>query len=293
MSLLLSHQNNVTAKGSAYETALERAAENGHTDIVIDLLDHSIEEPAKKQEMVHRIFCLASYNNHPEVLLWALENGANINGQVKQALHEIPLSWAASRGHNDIVRLLLAKGANQHARRPHQPLSSAVRNGFATTVMLLIDTHIAGCGGGSYRDFFNEEKLSKDFVHHGFIVAAQHGHAHTVRLFVDLGFDLERYPKVGHSALMMAAQEGHQSIARMLVEMGVNVNAEDGKESPVVMAEQYGRADMVALLVQLGAKNMVETRDNGVKILNGEALHDNSRIRVWSAGKYIVDYKSW
>ncbi len=61
----------------------------------------------------------------------------------------------------------------------------------------------------------------------------------------------------------------------------------------MVIAEQYGRDDMVALLIQLGTKNMVETRDNGVKILNGEALHDNSRIRVWSAGNHIVDYKSW
>jgi len=44
----------------------------------------------------------------------------------------------------------------------------------------------------------------------------------------------------------------------------------EGKESPVVMAEQYGRDDMVALLVQLGTKNMVETRDNGVKITMGK-----------------------
>lgn len=145
--------------------------------------------------------------------------------------------------------------------------------------MLLIDDHIAGRGGGTYRDFFNEEKLSRDFVHDLFPVAAQHGHAHIVRLFVELGFDLERFPEVGHSASRMAAEEGYFSIARMLVELGVSVDGKGGEWSLVVAAQQYGRDDMGAFLVQLGAKSMVERRDDSSKVLNGKALCVNSRIR--------------
>lgn len=229
-----------------------------------------------------------------ELALWALENGACINDRVKSSYcrNGIPLSWAASMGHNDVIRLLLSKGAKQHARRPHLPLESAVKGGYSSTVMLLIDDHIRESGGGSYDEFFNEE-FSEHWVRLLLAKAAEHGHTNILQLFIELGFDLARFPEIGRSALYKASLNGHLSVIQKLVEMGVDVNSVSSAGSAVVAAEQDDRDDVVALLVQLGAKNPVEKRGDGSKVLDGKILHVNSRIRVWSAGKYIVDYKKW
>lgn len=45
---------------------------------------------------------------------------------------------------------------------------------------------------------------------------------------------------------------------RMLVKMGFDVNGKGGTSAPVVDAEEHDTEDVVAVLVQLGAKNMVE-----------------------------------
>ncbi|KAK4696271.1 hypothetical protein P7C71_g1620, partial [Lecanoromycetidae sp. Uapishka_2] len=263
VSLLLSPAYDTGALGSSYEVAINCALQNGHMDVVIQLLEHSTFKPSKKQEIVHRALCYAARLGYPDIVSWALANGGKIDGAIRAALGESPISWAALLGHNNIVRLLLAKGANQQARRPHAPLRSAVKNGFATTAMLLIDDHIAKQGGGNYCDFFNEEILSHFWVHSLFSLAAEHGHAHILRLFVDLGFDLKRFPDTGHEALRQATENGYLSIVRMLVvEMGVDVNGKAGivsPSSPVVIAKKLGRDDMVAFLVQLGAENPGES----------------------------------
>lgn len=160
--------------------------------------------------------------------------------------------------------------------------------------MLLMNDHIAKHGGGSYCDFLNEGELSRHWMHDSFSLAAERGHAHIVRLFIDLGFDLERWPQQGHSALRRAAENGYFSVVRnLVVELGVGVDGKGslgGRSSPLVDAEEYGRHDMVAFLVQLGAKNVIERLDDGSKLLAGNLLSDYSRIRIRSGGKYVADY---
>ena len=289
--LLFLPQYRMTPEGVINEHAIEAAAENGSTDVVNRLLDQGGNEASNKQAMIQKILCLACLNDHPDLLLWALENGADISVPVK--LHrnlEIPLVWAACRGHNRVVRLLLTRSGKQHANRPHQALYEAVNAGFASTVMLLIHDHVTTCCRVTYREFLND---SDNFIDVLFRVAARRGHTDIVRLFCDLGFDLERFSKEAQTALKLAAAAGHISMVKMLVERGVCVDGEGGSQSPVVAATKNGRDDMVALLVRLGAKNVVEIRDDGAKLFDGMELNDNSRIRIWSAGRYIVDYKKW
>jgi ankyrin repeat protein len=70
----------------------------------------------------------------------ALDAGADVNGG-KGALHTSPLQYAASRGHAEIVRLLLAFNANVNARNEfnESPLHWAVQARCASTIRLLIE----------------------------------------------------------------------------------------------------------------------------------------------------------
>ena len=287
--LLLLPQYEIAANDSSYEYTIEGAASNGHLPVVECLLNHSTFEAREKKRIIHNAFCLACFNNHSKLALWALENGADINGQVRYRLAEIPLSWAASRGHNDMIRLLLSMGANQHARQPHRPLQAALKAGFARTALLLIDDHVTSNGGGDHRHFIINDKLSGFWIWPLFKWIAGRGHTHVLQLLVDLGFDLETHPEQGRGAMNQAAMNGHQSVIKMLVGMGVEVKDED-----VTVAEEYGRDDMVSLLVQLGAHNEVERREDGSKAVGGKILQDKSRNQVMSgAGRIVVDYKRW
>ena len=53
-----------------------------------------------------------------------------------------PLSWAAARGHEAVVKLLLNKGAKQESKdiNGHTPLLWATKNGHKAVVELLSST---------------------------------------------------------------------------------------------------------------------------------------------------------
>lgn len=63
-----------------------------------------------------------------------LERGANVNVE-DRFYHSTPLAWAVSHGHAEIVRLLLAKGAEGEA----QALESAAGAGKTAVVKLLLE----------------------------------------------------------------------------------------------------------------------------------------------------------
>ena len=247
VNLMLSSSFNLATKGQAYKDAITRAAENGHKDIIVELMKHSI----------------AAHSNHIQLLVKALERGARINDEIKGPRCQTPVSWAAYRGHNDIVDLLLAKGAKEDCR-PYKAFCTAIVYGFASTFMLLLDHYIGEYGRGNYDHVVNN--AASDGAWPPLVeLAAQHGQGNMVRLIHDLRFDLELFPEIGHIALRKAAENGYLSIARMLIEMGVDVDGEDGGGAPVVKAAEFGREDMVTLLVQLKAKTIHALRFGAVE----------------------------
>ena len=159
--------------------------------------------------------------------------------------------------------------------------------------MLLLDHHLTTHGGDNYGDILNKD-ASVGAWPELLRLAAHHGKAHMVHLIIDLGFDLGRFPDIGHISLRKAAENGWLSIARILVEMGVDGDGAGGEMAPAVLASAYGREDMVALLVQLGAKSMVRRQDGSDKVIIDGVSYDNSRIMIWGAGtKEKIDYKRW
>ena len=120
-----------------------------------------------------------------------------------------PLSWAAARGHDAIVRLLIERdgvdiNAKDNWRRT--PLSWAASQGHEAVVRLLIESNSADIDG----------KDNKGKTPH--IWAAEWGHEAVVRLLIEKdGVDINGKDNKGRTPLMWAAELGHEAVLRLLI----------------------------------------------------------------------------
>jgi ankyrin repeat protein len=119
------------------ETALHRAASRGHLTAVALLLDHGAKVDATDGEDVTPLI-LASYRGQTDVVKLLLERGAAVNAREKRnGLSS--LSHAVGRGEKELVRVLLAHGADPLLKDAagRTALERAEANGASEIVALL------------------------------------------------------------------------------------------------------------------------------------------------------------
>lgn len=120
------------------------------------------------------------------------------------------LSWAAAKGHEDVVQLLLERGANIEAKDNcgMTPLSLAAGNGRETVVPLLL----AKGGSVSTRDTLSRTPLSH---------AARGGHDTIVMaLLSHQSVDPDQRDYYGSTPLSIATRNRHTETVKMLLATG-------------------------------------------------------------------------
>lgn len=127
------------------------------------------------------------------------------------------LQAASSMGHEDIVRLLLEKGASVNTRggKYGNALQTASYMGHETIVRILIKNGAdvnAQCG--KYGNALQ--------------AACYEGHETIIRLLIDHRADVNAQGGFFGTALQAASAEGHIKIVRLLIENLANVNAQGG-----------------------------------------------------------------
>jgi len=158
------------------------------------------------------------------------------------------LSWAAIRGHEDVVKLLLQlEDIDSNAKDTEYgrtPLWWAVQCGHEGVVRMLleradINPNTADTGNG-------RTPLSW---------AAERGHEGMVRMLLERA-DINPNTadtKNGRTPLLWAAERGHEGIVRMLLEReGVNPNTVDTRygQTPLLWAARRGYEGIVQLLLE-------------------------------------------
>ncbi|MCX5674731.1 MAG: ankyrin repeat domain-containing protein [Planctomycetota bacterium] len=183
------------------------------------------------------------------------------------------LLWAARNGREDIVRLLLDKGAkiNQGAFAFKTPLAYAKEAGHAAVADLL------SARGATMQDYESKaffavfggdraqmEAMRAEGVNvsalapHGYpliCIAAQGGHVDMAEFLIAQGADVNAsHPQLGYTPLHQAAQEGKAGMARFLLSKGAKINATDKADAtPLHTAAWWGRADVAEVLIAGGA----------------------------------------
>ncbi|KAI0530069.1 ankyrin repeat-containing domain protein [Xylaria digitata] len=244
-------------------TPLEAAAQLGHVQMLQLLLERW--PSANGNDMVNRCLVYASKNGHKRAVQLLLERDVDLNagkdiGQIPPVLADqirrpnsnisdrhcyTPLFTAAEHGHDDVVRLLLARSDLNPNLGPNfcgihdTPLGIAVHNGHETTVKLLLENRNT-----------NPNKVGGLFT--PLCVAAEDGRTEIMRLLLErFDTDINLKDANGMAPLAYAARQGDASVVQLLLSqrcIDPNIGDNAGKR-PLLFATQENHHDIVRLLL--------------------------------------------
>ena len=162
------------------------------------------------------------------------------------------LSLASCHGYNDIVELLLKRGANvNEINKKRNGLFEASEQGHYDTMELLIK---AGADVNAECCIYQENETA-------LLVAIRTGFYEGVNLLIRSGADVNKIPQDGVSPLMEASRyypgsespRNHVKCLELLIQAGVDVNTTQYNDSALYIAAANGFGEGVGLLIQNGA----------------------------------------
>jgi hypothetical protein len=199
---------------------------------------------------------------------------------VRDVKNRTPLSYAAEKGHDVIVRLLLENQANVEAkdRLGQTPLSLAAEKGRFDTIQALL------AAGASVN---NEDKYQTTPLHW----AAKNGHVRAMQALLDAGASVDARDKYQKTPLHWAARNGHISALQILLAAKASVKSRDKfQTTPLHWAAWNGDLGAMQAL-KAGPPRMLSTeidrihqsrhkrRNYDIKvILLGKSIHSSPRI---------------
>jgi ankyrin repeat protein len=210
---------------------------------------------------------VAAQYGHSEVVKLLLAAGANVNSRRQD--QATPLYIAAFHGYSPVVELLLTAGANVNSRRQDQatPLHAAAQHGHSEVVVKLL-------AAGATVDAKHQSQATPLYV------AAQFGHPQVVKLLLTAGANVDSRFQDQSTPLYVAAQFGHPQVVKLLLTAGANVNSRrQDQATPPDAAAFHGHTPVVELLLTAGA-NVNSRRQSQATPLYVAAQNGHSEVVV-------------
>lgn len=238
----------------------------------------------------------------------ALSLGASANAE--DAKHLTALSWAASRGHVEVLELLLRHGANPNANDNAcrgTALHCAASHGQMRAVEILLaygtNPNAQGAFGitpvyvSALRRHFDVTRM---LLQHGgrssLFVATALGDAHEVGQMLRQGANPNEQDAYEMTPLHWAASLGEPQIATLLVSHGAQVDARDRNGAqPLRYAAELGEVKMVKSLISYGSSVNDMDKVKGATPLHWSALngHLETAAILVKAGANINARDRW
>jgi ankyrin repeat protein len=234
--LLLEHGADVNETMNNGNTPLIMAAQEGHIDVVKLLLDKGAEVDLCMNNKAPQT---TIYTDNALNALSRLLNGIDTNKTTSNG--DTSLILAASKGHIDVVKLLLNYGAGINIARNDgaTPLILAAQEGHIDVVKLLLDK------GAEVDKAMNDGTTP-------LIVAAENGCLELVKLLIDKGAEVNKKALISEmTPLMMAVQTVHIETVNYLIKRGADVSATTyAGFSSLTMATSHGHKDIIKVLLK-------------------------------------------
>jgi len=170
--------------------------------------------------------------------------GCDINQE--DCVGNTPLTWAASNGHERVVKILLG-WCDVNPDKPdcngQIPLICAAQNGHEGVVKILLEQgDVSPIGTNMYGRT-------------ALCCAARNGHEGVVKIILELGdVGLSKPDMCGRTPLLCAAQKGHEAVVQTLLWCGANPDKPDmcGR-TPLLCAAENGHEGVVKILLERNA----------------------------------------
>ncbi|XP_050507031.1 ankyrin repeat domain-containing protein 17-like isoform X3 [Diabrotica virgifera virgifera] len=248
---LLTEGRSVHETSEEGESLLSLACSAGYFELaqVLLAMHANVEDRGIKGECTPLMEAASA--GHLDIVRLLVAHGADVNAQSTSG--NTPLMYGCAGGHTEVVKFLLENGANveDHNENGHTPLMEAASAGHVGLAKILL-SH--GAGINTHSNEFKESALT---------LACYKGHLDMVRFLLEAGADQEHKTDEMHTALMEASMDGHVEVARLLLDSGAQVNMPtDSFESPLTLAACGGHVDLAMLLIERGA-NIEEVNDEG------------------------------
>ncbi|KAJ7658333.1 hypothetical protein DFH06DRAFT_1472942 [Mycena polygramma] len=199
---------------------------------------------------------LCSWINYVEGVRFLLDHGADVD--TAGGKYGSALQGAASRGHMDVIRILVEKGADVNAASGSALQSAALRNHMEIVCFLLQHGANVNAAGGEYGS--------------ALLCAVREGHADIVRVLLEKGADVNAVDCEGDSALQVAAWGDHVDVVCVLLDKGADVDAAGGEYGSALQAAALeGHVDIVRLLLEKGADMNAAGGEYGSALQNAAA----------------------
>ncbi|KAJ3561252.1 hypothetical protein NPX13_g9019 [Xylaria arbuscula] len=293
---LLLNRRNQSVTHELEVTAIGRAAQFGHIDLLRSLLQYPPFEKAGPMPILElrpgrgptskmRFKVLMAFRDYPYrpygPHLWgsplALISTQNDNKAfevcsmlLKNGFKPDRLTWAVAADSNNtaFVQFLLNNGQRYEKDNEHDnnqpdiqnPLVAAIERENKELAGLLLEA------GFDVNDFRSSETFDTSPLQ----LAVQLGNFGLVRFLTEANADVNSPPaeKAGATALQMAAIRGHLGIAKYLLDLGADVNARGARYSGRTALEgaaEWGRLDILELLLSSGACTTGSGRRSAVR----------------------------
>ena len=224
-----------------------------------------------QQARLDRSLFDASWRGNAKEVAGLLEQGANPNSAIRRST---PLHKAASRGHLDVMRLLIDRGADVKAKDGggRSTLAEAAGALKPQAAKMLLDAGAEpddfALGQAGWLGQLETVKVLLDAGANpdaGLVRAAQGGHVEILKILLDKGANIKTTAesKEGDTALHTGALQGGFEAVRLLLERGADPNAaNDAGKTPLHLAiAGDGELKTIKLLVQAGTKLNVADKE--------------------------------
>jgi ankyrin repeat protein len=207
----------------------------------------------------------ACETNDQLVVKFLLERGARVNNVDRRGC--TASTTASSYGHPEMVKFLVAKGADvDHPSTYTTPLIAAAGSGHTDVMVILVD---AGAD-------VNAQDSG------ALLAALQGGHEHTVVFLEAKGAKKLTLEQLNKTLIRVCNDEHHQcpkKAVELLLDRGADVSAEDSRA--LLDAMLSGKEDTVALLKAKGANKLTLTQLKDALVeVRGDKYHWNLRTAV-------------
>jgi ankyrin repeat protein len=304
--LLLNAGAAVDARNRYGVAPLSLAANNGNATVAKLLLDAGADPETSLNENETALLT-AARSGVPELVQLLIDRGADVNAR-ESWRGQTPLMWAAAEGNLAAVELLIAADAEVDARseKGFTALMFAARDGKTEVVARLVELGAEINAALPTRAAMVTESGLSSAAQTGltpFLLAAGSAHYETAALLLALGADPDQAPlgwtalhqvswirKAGQAGSNNPAPEGSGRMGslefvRLLVEKGADLDAQASSRPPVgvsalnmlgatpfLLAARTADADLMRLLVELGADPRLTNTDNSNALMVAAGL---------------------